>query len=99
MRVVGIEVTLQPEPDAGPEQVTDLIEVLVDALDESGFVPDIRTSGVGSAVHLNVEVLIGEGDPLWALEVGITGITKAFAHAGIEVTTDVHPTMRELEPA
>ena len=93
--IVGVEMTLVGL--VGADAVTDLIEVLTDALDEAGFVPSVSASGSGP-VRLKVEVVTESGE-LPGLEAGIAAISKALQHAGVEHAIDVQPFVGQLAPA
>lgn len=100
MYVVEVEMSIRSTTDVTPGHVTDLIEFLVDFLDEEGLDPDVRASGTGDLVVLTIEVVV-EGSEMVALETGVAAINKALAKAdvGVDVPTDVHPSLRALEPA
>lgn len=99
--VVGVHMTLESSPPATVDDITDLIEVLTDALDEARLMPSVSSAGVGRSFELTIEVVV-EGPELSALEAGIAAINKALAHADVDADRDfapshVTPTIRALE--
>lgn len=103
--LVGVEMTLTPDPGEtlSADEVTDLIETIIDALDEAGFIPNVFASGEGDGVQLNVEVVVATPE-LTSFEAGVAAITKAVAHAGLEMDppptlSGIHASLRALEPA
>lgn len=82
------------------DDVTDLIETVIDALDDQGFAPSVRSSGAGTSVRMTVEVIASTGD-LRSFEAGVAAITRALAQAGIDATGAAveHPSFRALLPA
>lgn len=97
--IVGLEVVLEAVPPASADDVTDLIEAVVDALDEAGYEASVGSTGYGADLTLTVEVVVAGGS-LDAFETGVTAINKALSVAGVrDQATDVNATVRALEPA
>lgn len=101
--LVSLRATLSIAPPVTADGVTDLIEKLVDALDDTGFVADVSTSGVGHTIQIDVSVEV-DGPELHALDAGISAIVKAFAHAQVDGLDsprlhDLIPSVRPLEYA
>ena len=67
----------------GDDEVTDLIEAVVDELDRAGGDPSVGTSRVGPDVEMTVTVAV-DGDDQWdALGRGVDAVRSAFRAAGI----------------
>ena len=100
--LVGLELTLAGEPSTTEDDVTDVIEKVVDSLDEMGLLPNVSSCGAGETLSLTVQVIVDDelhSGQLVSLKRGIDGIVKALGVAGVGIPTAVHPSIGALEPA
>lgn len=81
--MVEIEATLRGRPSLTDDEVTDLIEVLVDELDERAIDPEVSTRRDGRDVHITICVAVDSDDEMDALTEGLQAIKTAFAAAGV----------------
>jgi hypothetical protein len=81
--VLGLEMSLAADPPMSDDGVTDLIEAIIDALDEHGYPPSVRSTGSGASVRMTVEVVVPSGN-LESFEAGVAAIRAALGGAGIE---------------
>lgn len=83
MFVVGVRAPLTPTQAVSPDDVTDLIEILVESLDDLGFAQaDVSSVIEHGKVIVTVEVIVTTEDPMRALEIGFAAVRKAFSEAG-----------------
>jgi hypothetical protein len=78
-----IEATLRGRPTLTDDDVTDLIEAIVDELDEHAIDPEVRTRRDGRDVHITVGVAVDSDDEMEAMSAGFDAIKAAFAVAGV----------------
>jgi hypothetical protein len=100
---IALNLGLRAPAGTSDDDVTDLIEILVDTLDEAGFEPDVGTHLRGDRIVLRLEVVVpGDLDPLDAQARGVNAIRDALKVGGIDVGLlkgpDIDTTVRELSP-
>ncbi len=95
---VAVDLQFRPTSPATADEISDLIEDLVDALD--GWDPSVRSVGLGESFSVTVEVVVENDDPIDALTKGLALIRGALQETGA-VRTALQPTasVRELQPA
>lgn len=105
MYAVGFEAVLSSERELSADDVTDLIEALVDDLDRTCGDADVSTNGVGSEVQVAIEVVVVDADDeLDALTKGFSAIHAALHAAEVNTShlmraTRVRPSVEFLSPA
>lgn len=105
MYVVGFEALLRSERDLTAEDVTDLVEAIVDDLDRTCGDADVSANGVGSEVQVAIEVVVASADDeLDALTTGFSAIHAALHAAEVNTShlmraTRVRPSVELLSPA
>jgi hypothetical protein len=65
------------------DEITDMIERLVDDLDEQGSEPDIGTVRAGDDVDMTIAVIVDEDDDFAALQAGAAIVGASLQRAGI----------------
>lgn len=103
MFTVGVKFELHPRLTITAEDVSDLIESVVDTLDDLGFEADASSSGTGADLVLSVEVVVDAADPLEAQAIGIGAIVQGVRAGQVDVA-DLAPTglvtsTQTLQPA
>jgi hypothetical protein len=83
MFVVEMVATLGVGRRLSDDEITNLIEAVVDDLDHSSLEPSVGTSRQGDDVDVSVTVTVGEAEELEALTLGVSAIKAAFHSAGI----------------
>lgn len=83
MFLVEIVATLGSERRLTDDEITDLIEALVDDLDRMSAEPSVGTVRTGDDVELTVSVSVDEREEFDALTHGAWAIKAAFHAAGI----------------
>ena len=73
------------------DEVTDLVEAVVDELDLVGGDPSVGTARVGADIEMTVTVAVDGGDEWDALGRGVDAVRSAFRAAGIGGTGAVAP--------
>lgn len=93
MYVFGSELTLTADAPLTADDVTDLVECFVDELDKLDASPDVSTTGTGTSVHMNVEVVVLEAeDEMDAAIKGFCAVRSALHCAGVHTGRMVVPT-------
>lgn len=83
MFVVEIDVTLGSHRRLTDDEITDMIETIVDDLDRLPIEPSVSTHRVGDDLNLVVSVTVEEDEELDALAFGVAAVKAAFHAAGI----------------
>jgi multidrug efflux pump subunit AcrB len=105
MYTVGCSATLVASTPQDQDQVTDLIESIIDELDKLCDHPSVSTTcDGGTDIHVTIEVVVDKEDALDAIVEGMSCIRSALhtAHVGtaeMVVPTELVPTVRSLEAA
>jgi hypothetical protein len=104
MFVVEVAATLGARRRLSDDEISDLIEALVDDLDRLSLEPSVGMSCDGNDADVTVTVTIGEADELEALTLGVTAINAAFQSAGIGTAglitpRDLHSRVLPLQSA
>jgi hypothetical protein len=104
MFLVEIEVVLGTGRRLDDEEITDLIEVVVDELDERSMEPSVGTARSGDAVRFTVAVTIDQDEEFDALAAGVAAVKAAFDAAGLGVSElgvprDLRSRVEPLQPA
>jgi hypothetical protein len=73
------------------DEITDLVETVIDQLDDLTTEPSIGSERVGSDLRITVEVTIDEDEELDALPLGLAAIKTAFQAAGVGAAGVVVP--------
>lgn len=73
------------------DEVTDLIEAVVDELDGVGGDPSVGTARIGGDVEMTVSVAVDGNDEWDALGRGVAAVRAAFQAAGIGSAGAVSP--------
>lgn len=82
MFLVEVDATLRGAP-LTDDQITDMIETIVDDLDRLPLEPSVGTRRVGDQVLVTVGVTVDENDEFEALTFGLAAIRAAFHAAGL----------------
>lgn len=88
---VETNVTLDGGGRLDDDEVTDLIEVVIDELDRLTIEPSVGTERLGTDLHIAVEVTVDEDEEFDALTLGLAAIKAAFQAAGIGTAGMVVP--------
>jgi hypothetical protein len=91
MFVVEMVATLGAGRRLSDDEITDLIEVVVDDLDRMSLEPSVGTSRQGDDVDVTVTVTVGEAEELEALALGVSAIRAAFHAAGMGTAGLISP--------
>jgi len=83
MFLVEIDVTLGTNSRLSDDQITDLIEAVVDDLDELSVEPSVGTRRNGDDLELTVGVTLDQTEEFEALAAGVALVKDAFNAAGI----------------
>jgi hypothetical protein len=83
MFLVEIDLTLGSERRLADDEITDIIESVVDDLDRLPIEPSVGTSRVGDHVHVTVGVTVDEEEEFDALAFGVAAVKAAFHAAGV----------------
>ncbi len=100
MAVVGCEVTLVSDDPVSADEISDLIAVLIDELDDLATAPSVSSVGVGTEFVLTIEVDADDADgEIEAFYKGFSAIRAALHAAdvgtpGMAVPTGLRPTIR-----
>lgn len=78
------------------DEITDLIETIVDRLDAEAIDPSVGTTRHGNDVELTVEVTIAGQHDMEALTTGSAAVVAAVRAAGIELS---RPRLSALQSA
>lgn len=104
MFLVEIDATLGSGRWLTDDEITDLIEVVIDNLDRLPIEPSVGTCRVGDDVSLTVCVTVDEDEEIDALTFGVAVIKAAFhaariGTAGRVVPRDLRSRVVPLQPA
>lgn len=91
MFVVEMVATLGAGRRLSDDEITDLIEAVVDDLDRLSLEPSVGTSRQGDDVDVTVAVTVSEAQELEALTLGVSAIKAAFHAAGIGTAGMIAP--------
>lgn len=91
MFVVEIVATLGAARRLSDDEISDLIETMVDDLDRLSLEPSVGTSRQDEGVDVTVTVTVGEVEELEALTLGVSAIKAAFHAAGIGTAGLISP--------
>ncbi|HUP70898.1 MAG TPA: hypothetical protein VM142_13955 [Acidimicrobiales bacterium] len=83
MFLVEVKVTLASDRRLTDDEITDLIEDLVDDLDEAPVEPSVGTRRIDDNVEFTVGVTVDQQEEFEALAFGVGIIKSAFQVAGI----------------
>lgn len=81
--LVEIDVTLRSRRRLTDDEITDLIETVVDHLDGVATDPSVGTRREGDDVAVSVAVTIDQAQEFDALAAGVAATKEAFAAAGV----------------
>lgn len=104
MFLVEIDLTLSSERLLTDDEITDLIETVVDELDRLPIEPSVGTRRVDDQVHVTVGVTVDEVEEFEALTFGVAAVKAAFhaagvGTAGLVVPRDLRSRVVPLQPA
>lgn len=88
--LVELDAVLQPQTPMSDDDITDLIEAIVDELDHLPVEPSVGTTRVGDEVQVTVGVVVEDDGTIDAMTHGIAVIKAAFHAAGLD-TSELHP--------
>jgi len=91
MFVVEVDVTLGTGRRLVDDEISDLIEVVVDGLDEAQLEPSVGTRRIGDDLGLRVGVTVQGDDEFSALTAGLVAVDAALRSAGIGTTGVIVP--------
>lgn len=86
MFLVEIDVTLRGPRRLSDDEVTDLVEAVVDHLDTLAVEPSVGTRREGDDIAVSVALTIAEDQELDAMAAGVAATKSAFVAAGIGST-------------
>ena len=105
MFLVEVVATLGCTRRLTDDEITDLIESVVDRLDEQAFEPSVGTARIGTDVEITVVVTIPDPVGWEALTQGLAAVRDAFQAADVGPTgvfgapRDVRSHLTPLQPA
>lgn len=104
MFLVEIDATLASDHRLSDDEVTDLIEAVVDDLDRSPVEPSVGTRRIDDDVEFTVGVTVDQKEEFDALTFGVGVVKAAFHAAGIGteqliVPRDLRSRVVPLQPA
>ncbi len=104
MFIVEIDVVVGMGRRVGDDDITDIIEAVVDDLDQQGLEPSVGTSRVGDDVRFTVGVTVARDEEFEALGDGVAAVKSAFhaagmGTAGFGVPRDLRSRVQPLQPA
>lgn len=104
MFLVEIDVTLRTDRRLSDDEITDLIETLVDELDGQPIEPSVGTQRVGDDLRVTVGVTVDVEAQFDAMALGVTAINAAFHAAGVGTASlagprDLHSRVLPLQAA
>lgn len=91
---VQVIVVLGSDHRLDDDEITDMIEAVIDDLDHLALEASVATTRVGDDVEMTVELGVDQSEELDALAHGISAMKSAFRTAGIGITGAARP--REL---
>jgi len=95
MFLVEIDLTLGMGRRLSDDEITDLMEAVVDDLDELELEPSVGTCRVGDDVRFTIGVIVDREEELEALAAGSVAVKGALNAAGVEAAHLLVP--RELQ--
>jgi hypothetical protein len=103
MYVVEASAVLSPGRHLTDDEITDLIEAVIDDLDTTTVDPSVSTVRDGDDVRVTVSVTVDGGDPFAALAGASEAMLAAFHAAGVAVegaiaAGDLRSEVRPLQP-
>lgn len=101
MYTVEVSVVLRPGHRLTDDEITDLVEAIVDDLDTTTTDPSVSTVRDGSDVRAILWLTVESYDPIAALAKGSEAMLTAFQAAGVApqgtiATSDLHSEVRPL---
>jgi hypothetical protein len=104
MFLVEIDATLSSGRRLTDDEITDMIERVVDDLDRLPVEPSVGTRRVGDEVNVTVGVAVDQAEEFEALTFGVAVVRAAFHAAGIGtaglvVPRDLRSRVVPLQPA
>jgi hypothetical protein len=102
MYTVEASAVLSPGRYLAEEEITDLIEAVIDDLDTTTTDPSVSTVRDGADVRIAVSVTVDSGDQFTALATAAEAMVGAFCAAGvaaegITAARDLHSEVRSLQ--
>ena len=102
MYTVEASAVLSPGRYLAEEEITDLIEAVIDDLDTRTTDPSVSTVRDGADVRIAVSVTVDSGDQFAALATAAEAMVGAFRAAGaaaegITAARDLHSEVRSLQ--
>lgn len=88
---VEIEVTLRSPRRLTDDEITDVIEAVVDELDQQTVDPSVGTRRLGDDVVVTLALAIDEDEEFDALSLAVTAAKRAFAAAGVGLSGLAEP--------
>jgi hypothetical protein len=85
MYTVEASAVLSPGRHLTDDEITDLIEAVIDDLDTTTTDPSVSTVRDGDDVRITVSVTVDDGDPFTALATASEAMLVAFHAAGVAV--------------
>lgn len=89
--LVEIDVRLTGRHHLADDEITDLIEAVVDHLDRLAIDPSVGTRRNDHDVELTVGVTVDEGEEFDALSLGVAVIKAGLHSAGIGTSLPIEP--------
>jgi hypothetical protein len=80
---IETNVTLDGGGRLDDDEITDMIAMVIDELDQSTTEPSVGTERVGSDLQIVVEVTVDVDEEFDALTFGLAAIKNAFSTAGV----------------
>lgn len=103
MFLVELDATVGSGRRLSDDEITDLIEQIIDDLDGLPVEPSVRTSRVGDDVDFTVGVIIDASEEFEAMSMGAIQMKAAFHAAGIGTAglelRDLVSRVQPLQPA
>jgi len=104
MFLVEVDVTLGMGQRLTDDQISDLIEIVVDDLDQQSMDPSVGTGRIGDDVAFLVGVTVDRDEEFDALTAGLTAVKAAFhaggiGTAGLVVPRQLRSRVVPLQPA
>lgn len=104
MFLVEVEAVVGAGRRLTDDEITDLIELVVDDLDRLPLEPSVGSARLADDVRFTVGITVDEEDEFDALAVGLAAVKAAFSAAGLTPTglgvpRDVRSRVEPLQPA
>jgi hypothetical protein len=101
MYTVEVSVALKPHCRLSDDEITDLVQVIIDDLDTTTTDPSVSTVRDGNDVRATLSVTVDSHDPFAALARGSEAMLAAFQAAGVAAegtiaAGDLHSEVRPL---